>query len=116
MPQQQSTAILELIRCLRHFGGRPGMCIRPVDVQNAQSFLGGVTIAAQVLAGVPYRMEDLKAVVAARGWRLSDRPIPPPEEELPHQMRQRGMSDAQIIAELAEIEAVMLERQLAASA
>ena len=39
--QQQPSSISELIRLLRHFGARPALYIQPVDVQNAQSFLGG---------------------------------------------------------------------------
>jgi len=59
---------------------------------------------------------ELDAVVVSRGWRVSASPLPPPEESLEHQMRQRGMRDAEIIAELAEIEAVTLERRAGTAA
>jgi hypothetical protein len=76
-------------------------------VQNAQSFLGGVNFCVQVLTG-PFTHEEMDDVVASRGWRVSRGPRGEPLEP---QMRERGMTDAQIIAELAEIEAIMLERR-----
>jgi hypothetical protein len=110
--QQPATSIEKLIRLVRQFGARPGMCLgNAVDVQNAESFLGGIIVCVQVFTG-PFSIEELNAVIASRGWRVSDRPLPPPEESLEHQMRQRGMSDRQIIAELAEIQALTLERRL----
>ena len=107
---QQATSIAELIRLLRHLGARPGLYICPVDVQNAQSFLGGVSFCVQVLTG-PFSPEELGAAVVSRGWRVSSRPVAPPEQWLESQMRQRGMSDAEIIAELAEIDAITLQRR-----
>jgi hypothetical protein len=110
--QQQPSSISELIRLLRHFGARPALYIQPVDVQNAQSFLGGVSFCVQVLTG-PRTYEEMDAVVTSRGWRVSPGPRGEPLEP---QMRERGMTDAQIIAELAEIEAVTLERRSEAAA
>src|SRR4051812_34571960 len=99
--QQRATSIEELIRMVRQFGARPGMCLGLVDVHSAEAFLGGVIVCAQVFIG-PFTQDEVHAVIASRGWRVSDHPLPPPEESLEHQMRQRGMSDRQIIAELAE--------------
>jgi len=113
--QQQTPPIPELIRWLRHFGNRPALYIRPVDVATAQSFLEGVNFCVQVLTG-PFSRGELDAVVVSRGWRVSASPLPPPEESLERQMRQRGMRDAEIIAELAEIEAVTLERRAGTAA
>ena len=110
--QQRMTSIGELIRLLRHFGARPALYIQPVDVQNAQSFLGGVNFCVQVLRG-PLTYEEMDAVVASRGWRVSPGPR---GEALAPQMRERGMTDAQIIAGLAEIEAITLERRSEAAA
>jgi hypothetical protein len=111
--QQLATSIEELIRMVRQFGARPKMFLGPlVDVQSGESFLGGVIVCFQVFAG-PFSQDELHAVIVSRGWHVSDRPLSPPEESIEHQMRQRGMSDAQIIAELAEIQALTLERRLA---
>ena len=110
--QQQTTPLDELIRLVRQFGARPAMVIEPVDVQNARSFLAGVSCCAQVLTG-PRSYEEIVAVITSRGWRVSPGPRPEPIEL---QMRERGMTDAQIIAELAEIEAVTLERRSGAAA
>ena len=108
--QHQTTSIDELIRLLRHFAARPGLYIQPVDVPNAQSFIGGVNFCVQVLTG-PFNGEELDSAVVSRGWRVSARSIPLPEEGFEYQMRQRGMGDAEIIAELAEIEALALQRR-----
>ena len=110
--QQQPRSISELIRLLRHFGARPALYIQPVDVKNAQSFLGGVNFCIQVLTQ-PFTREELDSIVASRGWRVSSGPQGEPLEP---QMRERGMTDAQIIAELAEIEAVTMERRSEAAA
>ena len=113
--QQQTTPLDELIRLVRQFGARPGTCLAPVDVQSAEHFLCGVLVCVQVFTG-PFTQDELDAVIVSRGWRVSDRPLPPPEESLEHQMRQRGMSDREIIAELAEIQALTLERRLTSAA
>lgn len=106
---QQSTLVAELICLLRHFGARPALYIQPVDVQNARSFLGGVGFCVQVVTR-PFTRDEMDAVVVSRGWRVGSGSRP---EALESQMRERGMADAEIIAELAEIEAVTLERRLA---
>jgi hypothetical protein len=112
--EQQTTPIAELVRWLRHFGARPGCYIQPVDVRNARSFLGGVSFGVQVLTG-PFTREELDAVVVSRGWRPADG-ASPRREGVEAEMRERGMNDREIIAELAEIEAVTLERRAAGAA
>ena len=59
----------------------------------------------------PITCDEVDAVVVSRGWRVGSGPRP---QALEPQMRERGMTDAEVIAELAEIEAVTLERRSAA--
>jgi hypothetical protein len=97
----------ELIRWVRHFGVRPSLYIQPADVPNASNFLGGVRLAATALVG-PLDREELDAIVTARGWHVAREGRPVPIEQ---QMQEIGMTDREIIAELAELEAIILERQ-----
>jgi hypothetical protein len=93
--QDQPANIVELVRVLRHFGARPALYIKPVNVQNAQSHLNGVDLCLQILVR-PLRREDFDGAYADRGWERG--------KDVEQQMRQRGMSDA-------EIHAIFIERQ-----
>ncbi|QEH35579.1 hypothetical protein OJF2_41320 [Aquisphaera giovannonii] len=92
-----------LVEYLRAFQKRKPMYVHPVDVKAVQNFLIGFEVGCHA-CGFEIDREFWWAAQEARGWdRRSVGPIP--------QMEAKGMSEAEIMDELVEIEILMLREQ-----
>jgi hypothetical protein len=97
-----SPHIDKMIRLLRSFQDRKKMYVQPVDLANVQSFLCGFAVGCLAADfDLPYELRD--RAQESRGWNLSHGLGPVP------QMRERGMSDEEIMDELIEIEVLRLQ-------
>jgi hypothetical protein len=99
-PKQAS----DLIELLKSFASRTAMYVRKADVVLVTAFLTGFQLVLRTAFGVD---DGLRHTIAAkRGW-------PGPAIALERQMRDAGMSDDQVIAELVAIEIEVIERSTA---
>lgn len=93
----------QLVEILRAFQNRKAMYVQPVDLRTVQSFLTGFQFGCHA-CGFPIDHEAWLKALEARGWnRDAIGPVP--------QMERKGMSEAEIIDELVEIEILMLRKQ-----
>jgi hypothetical protein len=92
----------EILRFLEAFRKRKPMYIGKVEVRAAELFLAGF-LAGCGACGFPGSWEKWRDAAAARGWKRS--PLGPVPE-----MRDRGMSEEEIIDELITIHAEVVRR------
>lgn len=96
-----STQIRSLIELLEAARQRPGMYIGAAEPARVESFVLGIQVACCVLgedASPGLTANELKRqVISERGWKW-------PVQGLVFHLRQRGLSDAQIVDELFAIE------------
>jgi len=89
--------VSQIISCLEGFRRRPQMYCGRLEVEAAVQFLNGFQIGACAALGVDRDLSIREAVTTKRGWRWSA--VHPAR-----QMIARGLSDEEVIAELAAIE------------
>lgn len=93
----------QLIENLQSFQKRTKMYVDPVDVRTVQGFLNGFEFGCHA-CGYPIDRACWLTALEARGWdRDAIGPVP--------QMERKGMSEAEIIDELVEIE-ILIIRQM----
>ena len=91
----------DLIEHLRAFQKRKNMYVRPVTVQTVQAFLTGFATGCHA-CGFVWDRELWWTAQEARGWKQSPvGPIP--------QMEAKGLTEAEIMDELIEIEVDTLQ-------
>jgi hypothetical protein len=91
----------KMIQILRSFQDRKKMYVQPLDVANVQSFLGGFVVGS-FAADFELPHELAWTAQERRGWEQSALgPV--------RQMRERGMSEEEIMDELIEIQILRLQ-------
>lgn len=96
--QQQNLA--HQLNVLKSFKARKGMYISTISIDTVQSFLTGMSCARGIGGHAAWWEAQRR-----RGWkRNSAGPVP--------QMRDKGMTDEEIMDELIEIDIDVLERYL----
>jgi len=94
----------QLIEYLQAFQKRKGMYVQPVTVKTVEAFLAGFRTGCHAF-GIEINGELELAAQEPRGWKpRAVSPIP--------QMEAKGMSDAEIMDELIEIEMDVLRAQV----
>jgi hypothetical protein len=89
--------VAHLLGVLKSLKGRKGMYLHPVSVDSVVNFLTGLSCAVGAIGN-----GAMWAAQEKRGWKKSSvGPIP--------QMREKGMTDEQIMDELIDIEIEMFE-------
>ena len=86
----------KLISQLREVQKRPEMYIGDLDSRSMRSFLVGYLVAQSAL-GVREAGLDRHKIIESRGWKV--RAVGPVPE-----MRERGLTEREIVTELIEIE------------
>lgn len=96
-------AVDHIVEHLRAFQRRKPMYVHPVNVETVQSFLAGFYVGCGA-CGFEIDLSHRWEAQVARGWeRQPDGPV--------SQMERKGMSEAEIMDELIEIEIHMLRAQ-----
>ncbi len=90
----------EIIKDLEYCRDRLAMFVHPVNVANVENLLTGLSWGLR-FCGIQIEADERSKVWQERGWKRTPvGPVP--------QMRERGMSERQIIDELIDIEIALL--------
>ncbi|MDP9007964.1 MAG: hypothetical protein M3N91_04535 [Pseudomonadota bacterium] len=101
MSEEQLTT---MFKCLAGLKDRPAMYIGDHDPKKALIFLAGFTTALAVCSGfVDHRGEVKQRIIKSRGWNWTNTGLIP-------QMKERGMSPEDMIAELVSVEIEMIKQ------
>ncbi len=92
----------KLLKGLDHVRQRPGMYFSS-EVPAVVNFIEGFRLACALLGSVANYDAIYKQVIEERGWKWSSQPIWT-------QMKERGLNDDAIIAELFDIQMMLWQR------
>jgi len=98
-------SLAKLVETLKSVRERKEMYFQPVTVEAAESFLGGFRVACLVSGAI--EDADWLDLQESRGWKSNA--MGPVGE-----MRERGLTEEQIIDELIELENIAFQRSSAA--